>query len=78
VEKSMKNVTITMDEKLLERVRVQAAREGKSVSRLMTEAAETLVGKTLTQKEALERFLARPLLNLTIDGKAPSRDELYD
>jgi plasmid stability protein len=74
----MKNVTISMDEKLLERVRVKAARDGKSVSRIMAEAAETLVGKTLTQKEAMDRFLSRPLLDLTVDGKAPSRDELYD
>ncbi len=74
----MKNVTITMDERLLERVRVKAAREGKSVSRVMAEAAETFVGRTLTHKEALERILSRPLLNLTVDGKAPSRDEIYE
>lgn len=74
----MKNVTVTMDEKLLERVRVRAAREGKSVSRLLAEAAESLVGRTLTQKEALDQIRALPPLSLTVDGKAPSRDEIYD
>jgi plasmid stability protein len=74
----MKNVTITMDERLLERVRVRAAHEGKSVSKLLAEAAEMRVGKVLSKKEAMDRFLSRPLLNLTTDGKAPSRDELYD
>jgi plasmid stability protein len=74
----MKNVTVTMDEKLLERVRIRAAREGKSVSRLMSEAAESLVGRTLTQKEALDDILARPPLSLTVDGRAPSRDDIYD
>ncbi len=78
MEHAMKNVTITMDEGLLERVRVRAAEEGKSISKLLAEAAELRVGKVLSKKEAMDRFLAGPLMNLTIDGKAPSRDELYD
>ncbi len=73
---AVKNVTITMDEKLLERVRVRAAEDGKSISRVMAEAAELRVGKVLSKKEAMDRFLAGPLMNLTIDGKAPPRRTL--
>ncbi len=34
----MKNVTIAMDDRLLERVRARAAEEGKSVSRFLVES----------------------------------------
>lgn len=75
----MKNVTVTMSETLLQRARVAAARDGKSLSRFIAEAVEQRVGRPLTQQEALERFLAGPLMNLTDEnGKAPSRDELCD
>ncbi|MBX9932639.1 MAG: hypothetical protein K2Y56_14040 [Methylobacterium sp.] len=75
----MKNVTVTMDESLLQRARVAAARDGKSLSRFVAEAVEQRVGRPLTQREALDRFLAGPLMNLTDEsGKAPSRDELYE
>lgn len=75
----MKNVTITMSEELLHRVRIRAAEEGKSGSKLLTEAAEMRVGKTLTKKEAMERFLAGPDLRLlNAAGRAPTRDELYE
>ena len=75
----MKNVTVTMDEKLLQRARVAAAKDGKSLSRFVAETVERRVGRPMTQLEALERFLAGPLMNLTDEnGKAPSRDELYD
>ena len=75
----MKNVTVTMDEALLQRARVAAARDGKSLSRFVAEAVEHRVGRPMTQREALDRFLAGPLMNLTDEnGKAPSRDQIYD
>ena len=75
----MKNVTVTMDDALLKRARVAAARDGKSLSRFVAEAVEQRVGRPLTQREALERFLAGPLMRLTDEnGKAPSRDQLYE
>jgi hypothetical protein len=74
----MKNVTITMDEALLQRVRQRATEEGKSVSKLLSEAAELHVGKVLSPTEAMERFLSGPDMNLlTESGRAPTRDELY-
>ena len=75
----MKNVTVSMDEAVLQRARVAAARDGKSLSRFVAETVEQRVGRPLTQREAIERFLAGPLMNLTDEnGKAPSRDELYE
>ena len=75
----MKGVTVTMDEKLLQRARVAAAKDGKSLSRFVAEAVEQRIGRPLTQREALERFLSGPLMDLTDEnGKAPSRDQLYD
>ncbi|GJE54095.1 MULTISPECIES: hypothetical protein [Methylobacterium] len=75
----MKNVTVTMDAALLQRARVAAARDGKSLSRFVAEAVESRVGRPLTQLEAIQRFLAGPLMNLTDEnGKAPARDQIYD
>ena len=75
----MKNVTVTMSEALLQRARVAAARDGKSLSRFIVEAVEQRVGRPLTQLEAIERFLAGPPMNLTDEnGRAPTRDQLYD
>ncbi|HEX8662742.1 MAG TPA: hypothetical protein VF744_01785 [Beijerinckiaceae bacterium] len=75
----MKNVTVTMDEALLRKARVAAAQEGKSLSKFIAETVERRVGRKKTQLEALEAFLAGPLMDLTDEnGKAPSRDEIYD
>ncbi|MGV7033355.1 hypothetical protein [Methylobacterium symbioticum] len=75
----MKNVTVTMDEALLQRARVAAARDGKSLSKFIAETVEQRVGRPMTQREALERFLAGPLMNLTDEkGRAPTRDQIYD
>jgi len=79
VEPAMKNVTITLGEDLVSRARVEAAKEGKSLSRFVSELVERRVGRKKTQLEALEAFLAGPLMELTDEnGKAPSRDEIYD
>lgn len=75
----MKNVTVTMSEALLQRARVAAARDGKSLSRFVAEAVEQRVGRPLTQREAMERFLAGPPLHvLDENGKPPTTAQLYD
>lgn len=75
----MKNVTVTMDDALLQRARVAAARDGKSLSRFIAETVEKRVGQPTTQVEAIARFLAGPPLHvLDENGKAPPRDQLYD
>ena len=75
----MKNVTITLDDQVVADARVEAAREGKSLSRFVSELVQQRVGRKLSQREAIERFLAGPLMNLTDEnGRAPTRDEIYD
>lgn len=75
----MKNVTLSLDEQVLARARVAAAQQGKSLSRFIGELVERSVGRPLTQREAMERFLSGPLLDLTDEnGKAPTRDRIYD
>lgn len=71
----MKNLTITLTEDTLSRIRVAAAKEGKSMSRFVAELVESRVGRQMTQKEALEQFLAGP----DLPGAASSfnREELY-
>jgi predicted transcriptional regulator len=75
----MRNVTITLEDDLVSRARVEAAKQGKSLSRFVSELVEQRVGRKKTQLEALQAFLAGPLMDLTDEnGKAPSRDGIYD
>lgn len=73
----MKNVTITLSEDVVARARVQAAREGKSLSRFVSGLVEGRVGKPMSQRDAVEAFLAGPPLPLlNEDGTAPTTDQL--
>ena len=76
----MKNVTITMPEQTLAKVRVEAARAGKSVSKFMTDLAESKVGRhDRDPAEAMRLFLSGPRYDLTDEnGNAPTRDQIYD
>lgn len=75
----MKNVTVTMDDGLLQRARVAAAQDGKSLSRFIAETVEKRVGRPMTQKEGLDLFLSGPPLRLlNEDGRAPTHDQIYD
>ena len=56
-----------------------AAHEGKSLSRFVAETVEQRVGRPISQSEALAQFLDGPPLHvLDENGRAPSRDQLYD
>ncbi len=75
----MKNVTISMDEKLLERVRVSAATEGKSVSRYVADVLMEKSSRAISQKAIIERFLSGPKWDISgPDGRLPTRDEIYE
>ncbi len=76
----MKNITITLDDQLAATARVEAAKQGKSLSRFVSELVEARVQpKVGDQLAALEVFLSGPLLDLTDEnGKAPTRDQIYD
>ncbi len=119
----MKNVTISVDDELAARARVEAAKQGKSLSRYVSEAVRIAMVETrpaaelrevspddrvaldklrseatmrgvaprdllsdllgeprpTRQMTAMERFLAGPTLDLLDEnGKAPTRDQIYD
>ena len=74
----MRNVTITLDEKVLQWARIQAARLGTSVSRLVGD----MLGERMEAEErygrAMRRFLGRKPVRLKDRGSYPSREELHD
>lgn len=75
----MRNVTISLDDTVVAKARVAAAKQGKSLSRFVSELVEQRIGRTLTQKQALEVFLSGPPLHvLDENGKAPTTDALYE
>jgi len=78
----MKNVTISMTEADARRLRVAAARAGQSVSRYLAEAGlqrieteEASERRFSRQREALEKILAGPQWDVTIDGRMPTSEE---
>ncbi len=75
----MKNVTLTLEDDVVAKARVEAAKQGKSLSRFVSDLVAQRVGRTLTQKEAIDRFLAGPPLHILDEtGKAPSRDDHHE
>ncbi|PZO02131.1 MAG: hypothetical protein DCF30_05830 [Hyphomicrobiales bacterium] len=75
----MKNLTLTLPDDAYGRLRVEAAREGKSMSKFVGELIERRVGRPMSKAEAMQRFLAGPLWDLTDEnGNAPTRDQIYD
>ncbi len=77
----MKNVTITLPDDTLAKVRIEAARAGKSMSKYLAGLIDRQVAKNdrSSDIEAIERFLAAPYWDLTDEnGNAPSRDQIYD
>lgn len=80
----MKNITISIEEDVASRIRVAAAKAGQSVSRYMAEAGlrrleEEESGvqsrRRSRQRAALERILAGPQWDVTIDGRMPTAEE---
>ena len=79
----MKNVTISMKEDLLRSVRIEAAGEGKSVSRFLADLIAASIAKapqspTLDrhgQIETLERILSGPRWSVMREGRMPTADE---
>lgn len=75
------NVTLSLPKPLLQKLKVYAARQEKSMSRVMTELLEKAVGQDDEYEKARKRMLARmksaPLTGW--DGKITwTRDELYE
>jgi hypothetical protein len=75
----VKNITVSLDDQTAAWVRVEAAREGLSVSRYLGGVLRERNQKLGEYERAMHRFLNRPRLQLKpIGGKYPTREELYD
>lgn len=75
----MKNLTITVDERTVSWARLEAARRGMSVSRLVGEMLESRMEESRRYTEAMRLFLSKkPYHFRTKHGRYASRDELHD
>lgn len=75
----MKNVTITMPEEVARWVRVEAARRGTSVSRMVGELLRESMENALNYRRHHADFDAVPGRRLRATGEGlPSRDEIHD
>ena len=74
----MKKITVTLDEKTAAWVRIYAAKQGKSVSRLLGELLRQHMSDTREYDEAMRRFQAsKPFEGDWVGGRRPTREDLY-
>ena len=74
----MKNVTITMDDKVADWARMEAARRNTSVSRLVGEMLAEKMRHDDSYERAMNDWLSRQR-SWKSDGRAyPARDEVHD
>ncbi|HET8701114.1 MAG TPA: hypothetical protein VFL97_05565 [Nitrococcus sp.] len=75
----MKNLTIKLDEETLRWARIEAARRGVSVSRLVGEILRERHIREARYEAAMHRFLERgPRPLKRSEERYPGREELYD
>lgn len=76
----MKNVTISMDEDLLQSTRIEAAKAGKSVSRYIADSLrfsllpEDVRLERQRHLDALQRVFDGPKLDISVNGRMPSSE----
>jgi hypothetical protein len=79
---TMANVTITADDEVLQRARIEAARRNLSLSRFLGELLKEKFSEDDAYDRAMADFFARgPYLDPPVreDGRRwPAREELYD
>jgi hypothetical protein len=75
----MKNVTITLDEKVAAWLRVRAAERGMSVSRYIGELLQERMRELRAYNDAMRSFLSHPPFDFRLlGGRRPTRQELHD
>jgi predicted transcriptional regulator len=75
---SKTNITLKIDRELLREIKILAAREGTSISALMTELLANRVKRDLHYEQAKRRALARLREGLDLGGRPLSRDEIHE
>lgn len=77
--RNRKNVTVTLDPEVARWARVEAARRGTSVSRMLGDMLEDEMKGREAYDRAKERFFAQSPGVHRADGRPlPTRDELHD
>lgn len=75
----MKNITITLDDETASWVRIQAAEENKSVSKLVGDMLQARMKDRRESLRVMRRYLAKPPFDMTGGpDKYPTRQEIYD
>lgn len=75
----LKNVTVTLEPETARWARVEAARRGTSVSRMLGDLLEEKMRGDEAYQVAMERFFSQTPAVLRPDGRSlPSRDELHE
>jgi hypothetical protein len=72
------NITIAIEQELLRRARVLAAQKGTSVSKLLSDELERLVGQADRYEKAKAEALADLNRGLRLGGQFASRGALYE
>lgn len=79
MSRNLKNVTVTLAPEAARWARIEAARRGTSVSRLLGEMIEAEMGSRTAYDQAKERFFRQVPGFHRSDGRAlPTREELHD
>jgi hypothetical protein len=75
----MKNVTITMDEKVLRWARIRAVEQDTSLSRMVGDMLRQKMEEEQTYQTAMKQFLGQPAQKLKKKKtKYPKREDLHD
>ena len=79
MSRNKKNVTVTLDRDVARWARVQAAKRGTSVSRMLGDILEERMRGDEEYERARERFFSQsPGMHRTDGRTLPTRDELHD
>jgi hypothetical protein len=73
----LRNVTVTLEEKIAQWARIEAARQDTSVSRLLA----NILKERMQEKDSYERAMRQALARkpfLKTDGRYLSREEVHD
>lgn len=74
----MKNMTISLDERVARWARVWAARRDSSVSRLVGEMLRQRMEEESAYAQAMQTFLSRRPLPLKTGGRYPAREDVHE
>jgi hypothetical protein len=75
----MKNVTITLDEKVAAWARIRAAKEETSVSRLVGEMLEQKMREEESYHSSMQQYLSKSAVMIKEPGKKyPAREKLHE